>query len=78
MTAAKQTLLVTIVARGAAEARCLWHHQVAVIEGRIGTLEHAVDNDIPVRRVVAQIVNDVAVIQSEIAEVRQALQHAEY
>lgn len=47
--------------------------KVAVIEGRIGTLERAVDNDITGRRVVAQIVNEVAVIKSEIAEVRQAL-----
>ncbi|MBP7338706.1 hypothetical protein [Niveispirillum sp.] len=47
--------------------------KVAVIEGRIGTLERAVDNDITGRRVVAQIVNDVAVIKSEIAEVQHVL-----
>lgn len=49
--------------------------KVTVIEGRIGTLERALDNDITGRRVVAQIVNDIAVIMSEIAEVRQALRY---
>lgn len=44
--------------------------KVAVIEGRISTLERAVDNDITGRRVLAQIVNDVAVIKGEIAEVQ--------
>lgn len=82
MSTAEWTLLVAIVAHGAAIMAALlklvaWGTtKVAVIEGRIGTLERAVDNDITGRRVVAQIVNDVAVIKSEIAEVRQALRNS--
>jgi hypothetical protein len=62
-------LLVAVVAHGAAIMAALlklvaWSTtKIAVLEGRIGTLERAVDNDITGRRVVAQIVNDVAVIK---------------
>ncbi|MFM2042559.1 MAG: hypothetical protein RLY86_1135 [Pseudomonadota bacterium] len=79
MTTAEWALLVAIVAHGAAIMAALlklvaWGTtKVAVIEGRISTLERAVDNDITGRRVVAQIVNDVAVIKNEVGEIRVRL-----
>lgn len=68
MITAEWTLLVTIVTWGTSK--------VAVIEGRIGTLERTVDSDITGSWVVAQVVNDVVVIKSEIAEVQQVLRAA--
>lgn len=46
--------------------------------GAVGKGQGHGDNDITGRRVVAQIVNDVALLKSEIGEVRQALRHADH